>query len=46
MAFRDEPWTEFGLDWIQTMTNVFDFGLDPDFKMLHKFRIRTGFGLS
>jgi len=23
-----------------------DFGLDPDCKMVHKFRISTGFGLS
>jgi len=28
------------------MTNLVDFGLDPDCKMLQKFRIRTGFGLS
>jgi len=28
------------------MTNFVDFGLDPDCEMLHKFRIRTRFGLS
>jgi len=43
---RDEYWTELGLDWVWPMTNFVDFGLDPDCKMLHKFRIRTGFGLS
>ena len=43
---RDEHWTGFGLDWIRTMTNFVDFELDPDCKMLHKFRTRIGFGLS
>jgi len=28
------------------MTNFIDFGLDPGCKMLHKFKIRTGFGPS
>ena len=28
------------------MTNFIDFGLDPDCIMLHKFKIRTGFGPS
>jgi len=28
------------------MTNFFDFGLDPDCKMIFIFRIKTGFGLS
>jgi len=26
------------LDWIRTVTNFLDFGLDPDCKMHHKFR--------
>ena len=43
---RDEHRTGLGLDWTRTMTNFVDFGLDPACKMLHKFRIRTGFGLS
>ena len=34
------------LDWIRTMMNFVDFGLDPDCNMLQKFRIGTGFGLS
>jgi len=42
---RDEHWTGLGLDCIRTITNSVDFGLDPDCKMLQKFRIRTGFGL-
>jgi len=42
---RDEHWTGLALDWIRTMTTFVDFGLDPDCKMLHKFGIRTGFGL-
>jgi len=37
---RDEHWTGLGLDWIRTMTNFVEFGLDPDCKLLHKFRIR------
>jgi len=28
------------------MAKFVDFGLDPICKMLHKFRIKTGFGLS
>jgi len=43
---RDEHWTGFELDWIRAMTNFIDFGLDPVCKMLHKFKIRTGFGPS
>jgi len=43
--FRDEHWTGLGLDWIRTMPNFVESGLDPDCKLLHKFRIRTGFGL-
>jgi len=43
---RDEHWTGLGLDWIRTMMTFVEFGLDPDCKSLHKFRIRTGFGLS
>jgi len=42
---RDEHWTGIGLDWIRTKTNFVGFGLDPDCDFLHKFRIRTGFGL-
>jgi len=26
---RDEYWTALGLDWVGTMTNFVDFGLDP-----------------
>jgi len=43
---RDEHCTGLGSNWIRTMTNFVDFGLDPGCKMLQKFRIRTGFGLS
>jgi len=43
---KDEHWTGLGSDWIRTMTNCVDFGLDPDCKMLNKFWIRTGFALS
>jgi len=43
---RDEHWTGLDLDWILTITNFFDIGLDPDCEMVHKFRVRTGFGLS
>jgi len=46
MDSRDEHWTGLGLDWIRTMTNFLEFELDPDCKMLHKFGIRTGFGLN
>jgi len=28
------------------MTNFAEFELNPDFSLLHKFKIRTGFGLS
>jgi len=42
----DEHWSGLGLDWIRTMTNFVDFGLDPNCQLLHKFRIRTKFGLS
>jgi len=31
---------------MRTMMTFVDFGLDPDCKMLHEFKIRTGFGLS
>jgi len=34
------------LDWIWTMTNFVEVGLEPDCKMLHKFLTRTGFGMS
>ena len=34
------------LDWIRTMRNFVDFGLDPNCKLLHKSRTRTGFGLN
>ena len=37
-------WTWIG--WIRTMPIFVEAGLDPDCKFLHKFRIRTGFGLS
>jgi len=43
---RDEHWTRLGLDWIRTMTNFVELGLGPDCKLLHKFRIRTAFGLN
>ena len=43
---RDEDWTGLGSDLIRTMVTFVDFGLDPDCKMLHKFKIWTGFGLS
>jgi len=46
MSGRDEHWTGLGLYWIQTMRNFDESGLEPDCKLLHKFRIRTGFGLS
>ena len=42
---RDEHWTGLGLDWIRTMTNFDEFGLDPACKLLQKFRIRANFGL-
>jgi len=42
---RDEHRTGLGLDWIGTLVNFVNFGLDSDCKMLHEFRIRTGFGL-
>jgi len=36
-----------GLDLdLRTMTNFVDFDFDADCKMLYKFRIRSGFGLS
>jgi len=34
----------WALDWIRTIMKF--FGFDPDCKSLHKFRIRTGFGLN
>ena len=37
----DLDWTGSGL-----VTNFVGFGLDSDCDFLHKFRIRTGFGLS
>jgi len=43
---RDEHWTGLGLDWIQTLTNFVEFGLDPGCKALDKSRIRTGYGLT
>jgi len=32
MRARDEHWTGIGLDWIRTVTNFVEFGLDPDCK--------------
>ena len=29
---RDEHWTGLGLDWIRTIANFIEFGLDPDCK--------------
>jgi len=43
---RDKHWTGLGSDWIRTMTTFVDFGLDLDCKLLQKFRIRTGIGLT
>jgi len=34
------------LDWIRAMRNFVESGLDLNCKLLYKFRIRTGFGLS
>jgi len=34
MRARDEHWTGFGLDWIRTIANFVEFGLDPDCKQL------------
>jgi len=34
-----------GLDWIRTMLNFVESGLDPDCQLLHKFKVSTGFGL-
>jgi len=45
-TIRDEHWTGLGLDWIRTMMNFVEFGLDRNCKLLHKFRIRTGFVLN
>ena len=45
LATRDEYWTGLGLDWTRTMPNFVEYGLDPGCKLLHKFRIRIGFGL-
>jgi len=39
-ALEMSIWNGLGLDWIRNMKIFVDFGLD------HKFRIRTGFGLS
>jgi len=33
VCVRDEHWTGLGMDWIRTMTNFVDFGLDPDCEM-------------
>jgi len=33
------------LDWIRTMPNFVESGLEPDCKLFHKFKIRSGFGL-
>ena len=38
--------TGLGLDWIRAMSYFVESGLDPGCKLLHKFRIKTGFGLS
>jgi len=46
LYIREEHWTGLGLDWIRAMTNFVDFGLDPECKMFHKFRIKIAFGLS
>jgi len=43
---RDEQWTGLGWDWIRHMPNFVESGLDPDSKLFHKYKIRTGFGLS
>jgi len=34
------------LDWIRSITNFVEFGLDPNCKLLRKVKIRIGFGLS
>jgi len=44
LSIRDEHWTGLGLDWIRTMTDF--VGFDLDCKLLQKFRITTGLGLS
>jgi len=31
---RDEHWTGLGLDWIRTIANFVEFGLEPDCKSL------------
>jgi len=31
---RHEGWTGCGLDWIRTIANFVEFGLDPDCKLL------------
>ena len=43
---RHEHWTGLELDWIRARTNFVNFGLDQGCKMLYKFRIRAGIGLS
>jgi len=34
-----------GLDWIRTLTNFVEFGLNPGCKVFDKSGLRTGFGL-
>jgi len=41
---RGEHCIWIGLD--PAMTNIANFGLDADCKVLNKFKIMTGFGLS
>jgi len=31
---KDEHWTGLGLDWIRTIANFVEFGLDPNCKSL------------
>jgi len=37
LCCRDEHWTGLGLDWVRTIANFFEFGLDPDCKSHQNF---------
>jgi len=34
VGIRDEHWTRLGLDWIRTIANFVEYGLNPDCKSL------------